>query len=668
MILFLALGLPPLLAQFLQQDTIFVSDTTVALSDITVTAQRNIIKRADKIIYKVDPSAFVAQTRAENVLKQIPSLSVNGADIRIDNYKAAKVYIDGMPAGTDEMNHLNVEDIASIEVIENPSAIYGSEFTGGVVNIIRKQRKERFYMGEIEGYASARLGLFGVNPSLSFKAGPLTVNSYYSFVKNNQDIHSVIERDYLTEKELQENDRETRGGQHYAFVRSRLDFNDKDKLVASLDFDRVRFRHANQGRLSKGDQAEPIGYESREHITKYDANLYYSHQFSRTSRFDAKGRYFNYATDFLNSYTDTRSKIHEGSGELFFEKRAISLFENPLDMVFDYKAIFRRYLTGVENAWLSSQQVHSLNASLSYAIGNVSLYGSLSFDQTRQSIGESVLHDHHFLPVASLTYTNPELLDIRLNYARKITRPGVDDLNPAYTQIDPLTIQCGNTDLEAGLNNSLSLRLSRNVSNSTLSLTGFHNQNKQVIGLVMIPQGERLIYTYDNIGKIRSSGLRMGWYCSLPAGVYLNASVGPTHRDFRFSDPRSVVQENGGWAFSTFVNAGMTIKRFLSIYLNLTHDNREYLPIGTIHSRPMVGVGANANLKNGKWIVGLNCMDVGGWSATRHTYTRGANFNQHAMTRNNMMNFTLSIRYTFGKTFDNNLDVERIDNSDIRTK
>ena len=206
------------------------------------------------------------------------------------------------------------------------------------------------------------------------------------------------------------------------------------------------------------------------------------------------------------------------------------------------------------------------------------------------------------------------------------------------------------------------------MSNSTLSLTGFHNQNKQVIGLVMIPQGERLIYTYDNIGKIRSSGLRMGWYCSLPAGVYLNASVGPTHRDFRFSDPRSVVQENGGWAFSTFVNAGMTIKRFLSIYLNLTHDNREYLPIGTIHSRPMVGVGANANLKNGKWIVGLNCMDVGGWSATRHTYTRGANFNQHAMTRNNMMNFTLSIRNTFGKTFDNKLDVERIDNSDIRTK
>ena len=234
--------------------------------------------------------------------------------------------------------------------------------------------------------------------------------------------------------------------------------------------------------------------------------------------------------------------------------KEVSLFENPLDMAFDYKAIFRRYLTGVESAWLSSQQVHSLNASLSYAIGNVSLYGSLSFDQTRQSIGESVLHDHHFLPVASLTYTNSELLDIRLNYARKITRPGVDDLNPAYTQIDPLTIQCGNTDLEAGLNNSLSLRLSRNVSNSTLSLTGFHNQNKQVIGLVMIPQGERLIYTYDNIGKIRSSGLRMGWYCSLPAGVYLNASVGPTHRDFRFSDPRSVVQENGGWAFSTFVN------------------------------------------------------------------------------------------------------------------
>ena len=64
------------LAQFLSQDTIFISDTIVSLSDITVTAQKNVIKKADKIIYKVNEKDFIHHTKADNVLKRIPNVAV----------------------------------------------------------------------------------------------------------------------------------------------------------------------------------------------------------------------------------------------------------------------------------------------------------------------------------------------------------------------------------------------------------------------------------------------------------------------------------------------------------------------------------------------------------------------------------------------------------------
>ena len=49
----------PIKAQFLQGDTIVVNDTIVALDNITVTAQKNVIQKVDKIVYRINEKDFL---------------------------------------------------------------------------------------------------------------------------------------------------------------------------------------------------------------------------------------------------------------------------------------------------------------------------------------------------------------------------------------------------------------------------------------------------------------------------------------------------------------------------------------------------------------------------------------------------------------------------------
>ena len=62
----------PIKAQFLQGDTIVVNDTIVALDNITVTAQKNVIQKVDKIVYRINEKDFLRHAKADNALRRLP--------------------------------------------------------------------------------------------------------------------------------------------------------------------------------------------------------------------------------------------------------------------------------------------------------------------------------------------------------------------------------------------------------------------------------------------------------------------------------------------------------------------------------------------------------------------------------------------------------------------
>lgn len=656
------------LAQFLSQDTIFISDTIVSLSDITVTAQKNVIKKADKIIYKVNEKDFIHHTKADNVLKRIPNVAVTSSGIMIDNYKNAVIYIDGIESNEEELKHINVEDIESVEVINNPSAIYGSELTGGVINVIRKKKEERFFMGELEGSKSVRLNRYSFSPSFSFKTHKITTKAFYSFTKNNQNIHTLTERFQKDSMYSQDNRQKVRGWQSYASLSMRVDFNPSNQLFLSGSAMYYKFDHQYNGELRTDVGATPLDYANREWLGKYSANLLYRHLFSGNALLDIKAKYFDYSTEY-RSQMDKYSKIREGTGEILYQKRAINLWENPLDLTFGYKSIYREYYTGKNKKWLSSQAVNLFNASANYSLGNVSGYASLSYDYMHQKLGGAAIDKHSFLPVVSILYNNPRLVDLSANYSRKITRPSIDYLNPEAETFSPLYIRVGNTGLDTQLNNELSFRVSKNLPKQhNLSLNAYYIFNNKVIGEVIRESGNNTIYSYDNIGKMRVGGFSMGWFAPLPYEIYLNAQVGPSYREYSSPGSQSLVRENGGWSFMTYLIIGAKIKDFLSVNLDYSHNSRVYQLVSTTKMRPMVNLNIETNLLKDKLKIALYCMDLGGWFTTSHSVIHGDSFEQYVVNENKMMNFSVSVRYLFGKKFKDSFGGRTIDNSDIITK
>lgn len=655
-------------AQFLSQDTIFVSDTVVSLSEITVTAQKSVIKKADKIIYKVNEKDFIRHTKADDILKRIPNVAVTSSSILIDNYKNAAIYIDGIESNNEELKRINVEDIESVEVINNPSAIYGSELTGGVINVIKKKKDERFFMGELEGTKSVRLNGYSFSPNLSFKTRKITTNAFYSFTKNNQDIHTLTDQFRKDSVYSQDNHQKVRGWQSYGALSTRIDFNPSNWLLFSGSATHYKFDHQYNGVLRTDAGVSPLDYTNREWVGKYSANLLYRHLFSLYAILDVKARYFDYSTEY-KSQIDKRSKIREGSGEILYQKRAIDLWENPLDLTFGYKNIYRKYFTGKNQEWLSSQAVNLFSVSASYSLGKVSGYASFSYDYMRQKLGGTMIDKHSFLPVVSILYTNPRFVDLSANYSRKITRPSIDYLNPEIETFSPLYVRVGNTELDTQLNNELSFRISKNLPRQhNLSLNTYYIFNNKVIGEVIRESGNNTIYSYDNIGKMRVGGFSLGWFASLPYEIYLNTQVGPSYREYSSPGSRSLIRKNGGWSFMTYLNIGAKIKNFLSVGLNFTHNSKVYQLVSTTKMRPMVNLDIETNLLKDKLKIGFYCMDLGGWFTTSRSVIHGDSFEQYAVTRNKMMNFTFSVRYLFGKKFNNRSAGSVIDNSDIITK
>ena len=317
----------PLRAQFLQGDTIVVNDTIVALDNITVTAQKNVIQKVDKIVYRINEKDFLRHAKADNALRRLPDVSVSASGILIDSYKHAAIYIDGLPSDEETLKRIDIDEIERIEVIKNPSAIYGSELTGGVINVVKRKKKERFIKAEITGRGAAMRGIYGFTPSLAFKTGILTLNTYYSFTKNNQDVSTRTERWTSSTFERQDIQDQIRGWQGFGRLNARLDFRETDYLILSATSMNYRFDHRYDGTLTTGETTAPVDDKALEQLGKYTANLLYRHDFDRATNLEVKGRYFDYDNHY-RSLTDNHSRIREASGEILFQKQEIDLWGN----------------------------------------------------------------------------------------------------------------------------------------------------------------------------------------------------------------------------------------------------------------------------------------------------------------------------------------------------
>src|SRR5678809_584604 len=117
----------------------------------------------DRKVYNVEKDVIAAGGTAVDVMKNVPSLSVDlDGNVTLRN-NAPQIFVDGRPT-TMQLEQIPADAIESVEIITNPSAKYdASGGTSGILNIVLKKNKKVGYNGNarVNVDSRAKIGLGG---------------------------------------------------------------------------------------------------------------------------------------------------------------------------------------------------------------------------------------------------------------------------------------------------------------------------------------------------------------------------------------------------------------------------------------------------------------------------------------------------------------------------
>lgn len=131
----------------------------------------------DKRVFNVEKNLASIGGTATDVLKQVPSVSVDiDGNVTVRN-GTPTIFVDGRPS-TLTLDQIPADAIENIEVVTNPSAKYDAEGMSGILNIVLKKNKK----AGINGAVSAGVTSLGsTNASVDFNLRQEKFNFFLSY-------------------------------------------------------------------------------------------------------------------------------------------------------------------------------------------------------------------------------------------------------------------------------------------------------------------------------------------------------------------------------------------------------------------------------------------------------------------------------------------------------
>ena len=127
---------------------------TNALDNVVVTGRKKAFEmKLDRRVFNPDQQITAKGGTAVDVLKNIPSVSVDAQGAVELRGSSPQIFVDGRPTIL-TLEQIAADDIERVEVITNPSSKFDASTTGGIINVVLKKNRAR----GLNGNASAGLG------------------------------------------------------------------------------------------------------------------------------------------------------------------------------------------------------------------------------------------------------------------------------------------------------------------------------------------------------------------------------------------------------------------------------------------------------------------------------------------------------------------------------
>lgn len=515
------------------------------LAEVTVVARKPIVEvKADKTILNVEGNITAEGQNALELLRRAPGVTVDNNDnVTLKGKNAVRFQIDGRDVLMDSkeladlLKSMRAEDIATIEMITNPSAKYDAGGNAGIINFKTKKNKNYGTNGSFGGEAVYGQTLKG-GGNLSFNHRNKNLNVFGNYSNHFGDWHNELnltrdQQGSQTDPNLPNYDPSRR----YAQRGNMKDNNNNHNFKLGTDFflnskHTIGFivdgRHAhgpweNQARTEISALDNPDAIETvllatnrvRQYRDNFNFNLNY--RFADTTgnelsvdanrgtyRYRADSyqpnRYYNASGDELlseniyrnNTPTDIDITILKADWEqnLWKGKLGIGFKMNNVETrnTFDFFKVLGgipQLDTSRSNHFAYHEMVNAGYVNYQFQLKKWGVQAGLRAehtdwkgDLTSLQVEQNEMLSNQYLswfPSAAVTYTANKKHLFNLTYSRRIDRPSYRDLNPFEDRIDELTFKKGNPFLRPQFTHSLELTHTfMGFLNSTL---GFSHTN-----------------------------------------------------------------------------------------------------------------------------------------------------------------------------------------------
>ncbi len=588
----------------------------IQLKDVTVTAQRQLIKQeVDRIGYNVAEDDDSKTNNVLTMLRKVPLVTVDANDeIRVNGQTDFKIFRNGHPDPTisrnakDVLKAMPASAVKRIEVITEPGAKYDAEGTTLILNIVMADNST---LKGVSGMASAWVddkgylsGSLDLTTQIDKVVMAVDVGSSYYDGRHQKSSSSSLNRYRESGAELVNDGVSDDGTSKSNYVSLNASWEPDTLNLVSLSTSGYIGNYSDNGSSSSlmrdaaGQTLYSYGMEDRSKSNYYSVDARIDYQ--RLTRRKGETITLSYMVD--ASHNKNKSNSHycdlfnmpvpysgvDQNGKGDFNEHTVQLdwtrpFAEKKHVVeTGIKYIYRMnrshdaidYLgidDDTDTRYKHVTQVGAAYTRYTFHSGPWSVRAGLRYEHSymRASYpgGTQAPFDTHLndlVPSANVRYQINPANSIKFSYATSIRRPSIGYLNPVVVE-GPNSRSYGNGDLGSVHHHSMSMTFMHVGAKFTFNVTPSFSFSNNGIGTIKWAEGLVQVSTYANTLKSCNTYMSafVQWMLHEKTSLMLNTSIG-----YNYYKSEDMGLKNDRLSGSCYANVNQTLpwKLELSAY------------------------------------------------------------------------------------------------------
>lgn len=508
---------------------IILEEEVQSLNEVVVKSKRPVIRKiAEKLVVDLENSEMI-NVNLQDVMRKVPGVLVTNNGISIAGNRGVKILINGKTTDYMDIQTLlrdfPADNIAKIEVIEQPGSEYEASGSGAIIDIILKKNVRLGTHGNISTWIGEDQGLeYGTGFSIASYKNKLnwqgSINHSQPTWRDDLFLVRKVGNETYNQATIEpynpNNFRISANIDYYINTNSIIGIGGRYNTRKS---DRIA---SSKTIISNPNSTNILFSENSFKIERFNFNLnpYYEYK-TDTDKLLIDFNYINFANDNTNILSDlaestipfvNRKYIQEGTFDIktyrldytktFSDKLSLSLgsryanvdTDNDLQSFSENTSSIFEYNENESSQFLIKETIFALYSKANANLGKWSFSGGVRYEDSNTD-GNSIFMKNGTLsssvkkrpikkifPSASISREISEVLGANISYSYRIRRPSYSSLNSFAEFLDPYSASQGNPNLTPSYTNKYQFNLT--YEGQPFFAIGYSNTEDAIFELV----------------------------------------------------------------------------------------------------------------------------------------------------------------------------------------